>query len=262
MEAVAKWVGPRSGEIWCGVHFLIFSVYDHPVFWRSLRFCLKSCKIQDENELAPHFADNCCEADHIRKEQAAVSQVTKRALEQSLKNLLLKKPLTKITINDIAEDCGINRMTFYYHFKDIYDLVDWILAEDAAKAMEGRRGFGTWSEAYLDVLHQLQDNKTLVLNVYRSVGREQVEQYLYRLLDPILKDFADRECHDITVQDADKQFVVDFYKYALVGMTLEWTRRDMKGDPKKMVERVSTMIHGDFRRALCRLSTGSLKIEE
>ena len=52
-----------------------------------------------------------------------MSQVTKRALEQSLKNLLLKKPLTKITINDIAEDCGINRMTFYYHFKDIYDLV-------------------------------------------------------------------------------------------------------------------------------------------
>ena len=182
-----------------------------------------------------------------------MSQTTKRALEASFKKLLLEKPLNKITINDITEDCGVNRMTFYYHFKDIYDLVDWILAEDAAKAMEGRRGFGTWSEAYLDVLRQLQDNKTLVLNVYRSVGREQVEQYLYRLLDPILKDFADRECHDITVQDADKQFVVDFYKYALVGMTLEWTRRDMRGDPKKMVERVSTMIHGDFRRALCRL---------
>lgn len=44
-----------------------------------------------------------------------MSEVTKRALEQSLKNLLLKKPLNKITINDIAEDCGINRMTFYYH---------------------------------------------------------------------------------------------------------------------------------------------------
>lgn len=46
-----------------------------------------------------------------------MSQVTKRALEQSLKNLLLKKPLTKITINDIADDCGINRMTFYYHLR-------------------------------------------------------------------------------------------------------------------------------------------------
>lgn len=55
-----------------------------------------------------------------------MSNITKRALEQSLKNLLLKKPLTKITISDITADCGMNRMTFYYHFKDIYDLVEWV----------------------------------------------------------------------------------------------------------------------------------------
>ena len=61
-----------------------------------------------------------------------MSQTTKRALEASLKKLLLRKPLNKITISDITEDCGVNRMTFYYHFKDIYDLVDWILMEDAA----------------------------------------------------------------------------------------------------------------------------------
>ena len=69
------------------------------------------------------------------EEDSAVSQITKRALEQSLKNLLLQKPITKITINDIAEDGGINRMTFYYHFKDIYDLVEWSCEEDARKAI-------------------------------------------------------------------------------------------------------------------------------
>ena len=63
-----------------------------------------------------------------------MSQVTKRALEASLKHLLLQKPLNKITINDIAEDCGINRMTFYYHFKDIYDLVEWTLRGGRAAA--------------------------------------------------------------------------------------------------------------------------------
>ena len=47
---------------------------------------------------------------------------TKAALEESLKRLLLKKPLDKITITDITTDCGISRMAFYYHFKDIYDL--------------------------------------------------------------------------------------------------------------------------------------------
>ena len=55
---------------------------------------------------------------------------TKIALEASLKELLKKKPFDKITIADLTEDCGISRMAFYYHFKDIYDLVEWACVED------------------------------------------------------------------------------------------------------------------------------------
>lgn len=58
-----------------------------------------------------------------------MTNATKLALEESLKHLLLKKPLDKITINDLTTDCGISRMTFYYHFKDIYDLVEWCCLE-------------------------------------------------------------------------------------------------------------------------------------
>ena len=184
-----------------------------------------------------------------------MSQTTKRALEASLKKLLLQKPLNKITINDITEDCGVNRMTFYYHFKDIYDLVDWIMVEDAAKALEGRQSFENWTDAFLDILHQVQDNKVLVMNVYRSVSREQVEQYLYKLLDPMLREFMERGMQGITVQDDDVQFIVDFYKYALVGMALEWIRKDMKEDPVRMTERLNILIRGDFQRALNRFRT-------
>ena len=67
-----------------------------------------------------------------------MQNITKTALEASLKKLLLKKPLDKITIRDLTEDCGISRMTFYYHFKDIYDLVEWICYEDAAQALQGK----------------------------------------------------------------------------------------------------------------------------
>ena len=184
-----------------------------------------------------------------------MSQTTKRALEASLKKLLLQKPLNKITINDITEDCGVNRMTFYYHFKDIYDLVDWIMVEDAAKALENKPTFDTWMEAFLDILHQVQENKVLVMNVYRSISREQVEQYLYKLLDPMLREFMERGMQEITVQDDDVQFIVDFYKYALVGMALEWIRKDMKEDPVRMAERLNILIHGDLQRALNRFRT-------
>ena len=149
-----------------------------------------------------------------------MSQTTKRALEASLKKLLLQKPLNKITINDITEDCGINRMTFYYHFKDIYDLVDWILVEDAQQALEGRQSVDDWNQAFLDILLKIQANKLLVLNVYRSVSREQVEQYLYKMVDPLLHEFVDKETQDISIQDEDKQFVIDFFKYALVGILI------------------------------------------
>lgn len=131
-----------------------------------------------------------------------VAQTTKRALEASLKKLLLRKPLNKITINDITEDCGVNRMTFYYHFKDIYDLVDWILVEDATEALEGHQDFETWSDAFRDMLEKVQANRVLVLNVYRSISREQVEQYLYKMLDPLLRMFIERE--NIPVQEEDK----------------------------------------------------------
>ena len=110
-----------------------------------------------------------------------MSQVTKRALEASLKHLLLQKPLDKITIGDITEDCGINRMTFYYHFKDIYDLIEWSLLEDAKKALEGQRTYDTWQQGFLQIFDMVLDNKPFITNVYHSISREQVELYLYRL---------------------------------------------------------------------------------
>ena len=115
-----------------------------------------------------------------------MSQITKRALAASLKNMLLKKPLNKITINDIAEDCGINRMTFYYHFKDIYDLVEWTCEEDAAKALEGKKTYNTWQQGFLNIFYAVLENKPFIMNVYRSVSREQVEIYLYRVTYDLL----------------------------------------------------------------------------
>ena len=68
-----------------------------------------------------------------------MNNITKNALEESLKKFLLQKPLDKITISDLTTDCGISRMAFYYHFKDIYDLVEWSCIEDASRALQGKK---------------------------------------------------------------------------------------------------------------------------
>ena len=103
-----------------------------------------------------------------------MSEVTKRALEASLKNLLSKKPLDKITISDITEDCGISRMTFYYHFQDIFGLIEWSCMEDASKALAGNKTYSTWQEGFLDIFHEVEKNKPFIMNVYNSVSRSRI----------------------------------------------------------------------------------------
>lgn len=181
-----------------------------------------------------------------------MSQVTKRAMEQSLKNLLLKKPLTKITINDIAEDCGINRMTFYYHFKDIYDLVEWSCLEDARKALEKNKTYDTWQQGFLQIFETVRENKPFVMNVYRCVHREQVERYLGPLVDRLLLGVINEEADGITVRDEDKQFIAQVYSYIFIGLMLDWIKDDMQQDPGGIVDRLARLIKGSVSEALRR----------
>lgn len=179
-----------------------------------------------------------------------MSQTTKRALAASLKTLLLQKPLNKITINDIAEDCGISRMTFYYHFKDIYDLVEWICVEDAARALEGKKTYDTWQEGFLNIFRAVQDNKPFIMNVYRAVGWERVEQYLNPLVHSLVLGVVEEKSAGMTVSQEDKNFIAYFYEYAFIGIVLNWINDNMREDPAVIVERTSRLIHGNVVQGL------------
>lgn len=184
-----------------------------------------------------------------------MSQITKRALEQSLKNLLQQKPLSKITISDITEDCGISRMTFYYHFKDIYDLVEWACAEDAARALQNKKTYDTWQQGFVQIFHAVRENKVFVMNVYRCVNREQVEKYLVPLTDQLIMGVITERAAGMTVREADQQFIAQVYSYAFVGIMLDWIRDDMRADPEELVNRLAMVIHGDITQALERFRT-------
>ena len=60
-----------------------------------------------------------------------MSNRTKLQLEDAFKELLLEKIFHKITIKDLTDKCHISRIAFYYHFQDLYDLIEWILIYDS-----------------------------------------------------------------------------------------------------------------------------------
>ena len=183
-----------------------------------------------------------------------MSQVTKRALEQSLKNLLLKKPLNKITITDITEDCGINRMTFYYHFQDIYDLVEWACYGDAKKALKNKKTHDTWQQGLTQLLYAVRDNKPFIINVYNCVDKGQVEKYLKPLTDDLLLGVVEEESINVNVREEDKKFIAQVYSYCFVGIMLDWIKNDMKEKPEDLVERLALVLDGDIGSALARFN--------
>ena len=179
---------------------------------------------------------------------------TKAALEESLKRLLLKKPLDKITITDITTDCGISRMAFYYHFKDIYDLVEWSCVEDGTKALQGKKTYDSWTEGLTQIFEAVLENKPFIMNVYRCVQRGQVEKYLTPPVDDLLLSVIDEESSGMTVRDEDKRFIAQVYSYIFIGLMLDWIRDDMREDPQLIVERLAKLIKGSMSAALSRFA--------
>lgn len=179
-----------------------------------------------------------------------MSNTTKAALEASLKKCLLQKPIDKITIHDLTVDCGISRMSFYYHFKDIYDLVEWACVEDGKKALQDKKTYDTWQEGLEQIFEAVLENKPFILNVYRSVSREKIESYLYKLTYNLIADVVNEKCEGILLAKEDKAFIADFYKYGFVGIMLEWIEHGMKADYKEIVQKISITLHGNIANSI------------
>ena len=166
------------------------------------------------------------------------------------KKLLLQKPLDKITINDLTSDCGISRMAFYYHFKDIYDLTEWVCVEDAARALQGKKTYDSWQEGLLQIYEAVMENKPFIMNVYHSVSREQIENYLFKLTYDLIMGVVEEKSSGVDISEEEKKFIADVYKYSFVGIMLDWIKQGMKADYQEIVEKLSIMMKGNITNSI------------
>lgn len=183
-----------------------------------------------------------------------MANTTKQALETALKNMMLKKPLDKITIRDLTEECGISRMAFYYHFKDIYDLVEWACVADAARALQGKKTYDTWHEGLLQIFEAVLENKPFILNAYRCISRDQMERFLFQLTYGLIRGVVDEQSAGKEISEEDRTFIAEFYKYSFVGIMLDWIRQGMREDHRKIVEKIRLTMHGNVANSICNFS--------
>ena len=184
-----------------------------------------------------------------------MAQTTKKAFAASLKKLLSQKPLDKIKISDITNDCAVNRQTFYYHFKDIYDLLEWVYTNEATRALGDKKTYDTWQEGFYEIFEYILENKSFVINTYNSVSREYLERYLYNETYYLLLGVVEEKSKDMCVMDKDKSFIADFYKFAFVGLVIDWIKKGMREEPRDIIKRLNTLITGNIEMALERYRT-------
>lgn len=173
-----------------------------------------------------------------------MSDITKKALLDALKEQLKIKPLEKITINDLTKTCGISRMAFYYHFKDIYDLIEWGCLRDTASALQGKRTYDTWQEGLLQIFEAVLENKTFIMQVYRGVCREQIENFLFSLTHDLIMNVVKEKSAGLPVSEENQAFIADFYKYGFVGIMLDWISKGMKEDYHDITEKMAVTLEG------------------
>ena len=185
-----------------------------------------------------------------------MSGLTKRLLAQSLRKLLYQEPLSGITVQQIADDCGVNRQTFYYHFQDIYALLEWIFEEDARQLLGGDVTYASWKEKVLRIFRHLQEYRIPARNIYHSVSRAQLVRYLRTMVTPVVREVAEDivEKNHMTILPEDLDLVAALYEWSFVGIALDWLDGLIDQSYEKHLDKAMTVIDGSMEHALQKLA--------
>lgn len=156
-----------------------------------------------------------------------MSVFTQKAIKETFWELLNKKTLDKITVKDIVETCGINRNTFYYYYRDIYDLLEKIFKEETEKAIADSREDSTFYEEYIRAASIVLGYRQAIIHIYNSSHRELLNRYLEDVTLAFVSLFVRKHAEKYCVSEEDIQYATLFYTYAIIGNTMNWISEKM-----------------------------------
>lgn len=175
----------------------------------------------------------------------ADSNITKNALAVSMKKLMEKKPFSKISVGDICEDCGMNRKSFYYHFRDKYDLVNWIFYVDFIERMEWSSCRNEWDMLETLCSHFYRE-RLFYQNALQVEGQNSFREYFCGMLRPVLILLT----QNLVEEGRKKEFYIAFLCEGVLGELVYWLREGSKITPEEFVEDLHEISLGLARKII------------
>ncbi len=179
-----------------------------------------------------------------------MSNLTKKALLTAFGELIEEKPFNKITITDLTEKCGLNRMTFYYHFDNIYELMIWGLEMQMREASKDCVNYKNWKTGYLRIFYFALDRKKYIKKIFQTIEQEHLERYLNKIGERMVLAVIDDRLGDKTLDEDDRIFTAQICSHVLAVTLVSWVSRGMKEDPEIMVKRTGRLLDGMIEKTV------------
>ncbi len=180
-----------------------------------------------------------------------MTSLTKDAIKQSFLKLLNSKPIDKITVKEIVQDCGINRNSFYYHFADIPSLMEEIFNDQADEFVSRSFSYENLYDSIMAAIAFSLENKTAILHVFNSPNRQFLDRYLNRVARRTVTGFFDNYTKGVkNISEEDREAIVMYYKSLLIGFVFDWINDGVQYDLSMKVKRICELFEGTLELAI------------
>ena len=185
-----------------------------------------------------------------------MASFTKFAILKVFGDLAASRPVDKITVKDITDQCGISRNTFYYHYQDIYQVLKAYVQYSAEHVIElMAEDEGEDGKAGLKEIRYLEANRELLCNLYRSAANEEVRSCLQSASQIMFDRLIESVSQGMEVQAEDKKILSAVCQYTVRGIMTSWMEEDgmLNGETlEQVLVRLDYLFKGAIREALMR----------
>lgn len=172
------------------------------------------------------------------------------AIMQSLLRLLEDRPLNRISVRDIVEDCGVNRNTFYYHFEDMPALVEAVVIDEVNQIIGRYDDISSIEECFDAAMQFCVKHRRAVYHIYNSANRDILERSLLEICEYMATKFIDNVSKDMDLRPGDREIIIQVYKFEFFGFSVDWLNSGMTGDAREKFLRFCELARGTTDRLL------------
>lgn len=181
---------------------------------------------------------------------------TKQAIRKAFLELLNERSLSKITVRDITDRCGINRNTFYYHYQDMPALLEEICSIQVERIVADHPSISSFADCLDVIIKFALENKRAIMHIYYSDNRASYINALWRMCEQSVRTYVNTVFPDEDLSQRDRELIIRYHKCECFGLTIDWISNGMREDLLADMRRLYKLRKGATEEMIRRSKSG------